>query len=179
MAGAADAAGTMANLHRLMVLSEPCAVSYQKDDRPASKVIAALIQLVALKGESIHERLATHEFMPVTILNDVTVIECATFVTGPYATTLLADLGARVIKIESPPEGDPYRYFAPDPVFSFNFAHLNRNKESLVLDLKAPQGKEICLELLKKADVFVENFRPVRRSGWASAMKRCTSSIPG
>ena len=98
--------------------------------------------------------------MPVPILKDVTVVECATFVTGPYATSLLADLGARVIKIESPPEGDPYRYFAPDPVFSFNFAHLNRNKESLVLDLKAPQGKEICLDLLEKADVFVENFRP-------------------
>lgn len=98
--------------------------------------------------------------MPVQILNDVTVIECATFVTGPYAATLLADLGARVIKIESPPEGDPYRYFAPDPVFSFNFAHLNRNKESLVLDLKAGKGKEICIELLKKADVFIENFRP-------------------
>ncbi|MGH7855168.1 MAG: CaiB/BaiF CoA transferase family protein [Candidatus Binatia bacterium] len=98
--------------------------------------------------------------MPVAILKDVTVIECATFVTGPYATALLADLGARVIKIESPPEGDPYRYFAPDPVFSFNFAHLNRNKESLVLDLKTPQGNVICLELLKDADVFVENFRP-------------------
>ncbi len=98
--------------------------------------------------------------MPVTILNDLTVIECATFVTGPYATSLLANLGARVIKIESPPEGDPYRYFAPDPVFSFNFAHLNRNKESLVLDLKAPEGKEIGLDLFKKADVFVENFRP-------------------
>ena len=98
--------------------------------------------------------------MPVKILDHVTVIECSTFVTGPYATALLADLGARVIKIESPPEGDPYRYFAPDPFFSFNFAHLNRNKESLLLDLKAPKGKEICLELLKKADVFVENFRP-------------------
>ena len=98
--------------------------------------------------------------MPVKILDNITVIECATFVTGPYATALLADLGARVIKIESAPDGDPYRYFAPDPAFSFNFAHLNRNKESLVLDLKAPKGKEICLELLKKADVFVENFRP-------------------
>src|SRR6185503_12841337 len=98
--------------------------------------------------------------MPVPILQDLTVIECATFVTGPYATALLADLGARVIKIESPPQGDPYRYFAPDPFFSFNFAHLNRNKESLVLDLKAPEGREICLELLNKADVFVENFRP-------------------
>ena len=98
--------------------------------------------------------------MPVKILDNITVIECATFVTGPYATALLADLGARVIKIESAPDGDPYRYFAPDPAFSFNFAHLNRNKESLVLDLKAPEGKEICLELLETADVFVENFRP-------------------
>jgi crotonobetainyl-CoA:carnitine CoA-transferase CaiB-like acyl-CoA transferase len=98
--------------------------------------------------------------MPVKILDHITVIECATFVTGPYATALLADLGARVIKIESPPDGDPYRYFAPDPYFSFNFAHLNRNKESLVLDLKAPAGKEICLQLLQTADVFMENFRP-------------------
>ena len=98
--------------------------------------------------------------MPVKILDNITVIECATFVTGPYATALLADLGARVIKIESAPDGDPYRYFAPDPAFSFNFAHLNRNKESLVLDLKAPAGKAICLELLANADVFVENFRP-------------------
>ena len=98
--------------------------------------------------------------MPFGVLKDITVIECSTFVTGPYATALLADLGARVIKIELPPEGDPYRYFAPDPFFSFNFAHLNRNKESLVLDLKAPEGKAVCLELLKTADVFVENFRP-------------------
>jgi len=98
--------------------------------------------------------------MPVQILTDVTVIECATFVTGPYATALLADLGARVIKIESPPAGDPYRYFAPDPYFSFNFAHLNRNKESIVLDLKSPEGRKICLDLARNADVFVENFRP-------------------
>lgn len=98
--------------------------------------------------------------MGVRELEDILVIECATFVTGPYATALLADLGARVIKIESPPDGDPYRYFAPDPHFSPNFAHLNRNKESLLLDLKAPEGKEICLDLVERADVFVENFRP-------------------
>ena len=98
--------------------------------------------------------------MPFELLKDVTVVECATFVTGPYAAALLAGLGARVIKIESPPEGDPYRYFAPDPHYSFNFAHLNRNKESLALDLKSPEGKDICLEMVKKADVFVENFRP-------------------
>ncbi|HXG52079.1 MAG TPA: CoA transferase [candidate division Zixibacteria bacterium] len=98
--------------------------------------------------------------MPFQLLNDVTVIECATFVTGPYAGTLLADLGARVIKLESPPDGDPYRYFAPDPCFSFNFAHLNRNKESLAVDLKSTAGREICIELIKTADVFIENFRP-------------------
>lgn len=98
--------------------------------------------------------------MPASALSDITVVECSTFVTGPYAAALLADLGARVVKIESPPDGDPYRYFAADPCFSPNFAHLNRNKESLVLDLKAEEGKRICLELVKKADVFVENFRP-------------------
>jgi crotonobetainyl-CoA:carnitine CoA-transferase CaiB-like acyl-CoA transferase len=98
--------------------------------------------------------------MRVGVLKNLTVVECSTFVTGPYAASLLADLGARVIKIESPPDGDPYRYFAPDPFFSFNFAHLNRNKESLALDLKSSKGKEIGIELLKRADVFVENFRP-------------------
>jgi len=93
-------------------------------------------------------------------LTDIKVIECSTFVTGPYASQLLANLGARVIKIEPPPDGDPYRYFAPDPFFSSNFAHLNRNKESVVVDLKKEKGKEICIELIKSADVFVENFRP-------------------
>jgi formyl-CoA transferase len=95
-----------------------------------------------------------------SVLDGITVVECSTFVTGPYATALLGDLGARVIKIEAPPDGDPYRYFASDPFFSPNFAHLNRNKESLVLDLKAGRGKEICTRLIKDADVFVENFRP-------------------
>jgi crotonobetainyl-CoA:carnitine CoA-transferase CaiB-like acyl-CoA transferase len=98
--------------------------------------------------------------MPVSALSDITVVECSTFVTGPYAAALLADFGARVVKIESPPDGDPYRYFAPDSYFSSNFAHLNRNKESLALDLKTEEGKRVCLELVKKADVFVENFRP-------------------
>ena len=105
--------------------------------------------------------------MPVSILNDVTVVECATYVTGPYATALLADLGARVIKIETPPDGDPYRYFSPGEYYSSNFAHLNRNKQSILLDLKTPEGKKICLDLIQKADVFIENFRPgvIKRLG--------------
>src|ERR1043166_7506879 len=98
--------------------------------------------------------------MPINALKDMTVIECSTFVTGPYAASLLGDLGAWVIKIESAPDGDPYRYFAPDTHFSFNFAHLNRNKESLVVDLKTSAGKKIARELIQRADVFIENFRP-------------------
>jgi crotonobetainyl-CoA:carnitine CoA-transferase CaiB-like acyl-CoA transferase len=98
--------------------------------------------------------------MPVSVLKDITIVECATYVTGPYATALLADLGARVIKIESPPDGDPYRYFAPGEYYSPNFAHLHRNKQSILLNLKSPEGKKICLDLVGKADVFVENFRP-------------------
>ena len=98
--------------------------------------------------------------MRVNALAGTTVIECATFVTGPYAGALLGALGAHVIKIESRPGGDPYRYFASDPIFSPNFAHLNRNKESLVVDLKAKAGQEICAALVGRADVFIENFRP-------------------
>jgi crotonobetainyl-CoA:carnitine CoA-transferase CaiB-like acyl-CoA transferase len=99
-------------------------------------------------------------WMRVAVLKDITIVECATYVTGPYATALLADLGARVIKIESPPDGDPYRYFAPGEYYSPNFAHLHRNKQSILLDLKSPEGKKVCLDLAGKADVFVENFRP-------------------
>jgi len=98
--------------------------------------------------------------MRVAVLKGMTIVECATYVTGPYATALLADLGARVIKIESPPAGDPYRYFAPGEYYSPNFAHLHRNKQSVLLDLKKPEGKKICLDLVRTADVFVENFRP-------------------
>jgi crotonobetainyl-CoA:carnitine CoA-transferase CaiB-like acyl-CoA transferase len=69
--------------------------------------------------------------VPVAILNHITVIECATFVTGRYATALLADIGAPVIKIEPAPDGDPFPYFVPDPFVTFHCAHLNRTKESL------------------------------------------------
>jgi crotonobetainyl-CoA:carnitine CoA-transferase CaiB-like acyl-CoA transferase len=91
--------------------------------------------------------------MPVSAFTDVAVVECATYVTGPYATALLADLGARVIEIEAPPDGDPYRYLAPGEYYSPNFAHLNRNQESISLDLKALEGERICLGLARKADV--------------------------
>ncbi|MGH2371795.1 MAG: CoA transferase, partial [Chloroflexota bacterium] len=89
------------------------------------------------------------------------VLELAIFMAGPYCGMLLADLGADVVKIENPDGGD---FSRGSPPFvegeSAGFLALNRNKRSLSLNLKHPQGREVLLRLAKDADVIVENFRP-------------------
>ncbi len=93
-------------------------------------------------------------------LSDVTVVDFSRVLAGPFSTVLLADLGARVIKIE-PPGGDDYRHIGPfvgGESALFGFA--NRGKESLVLDLKRPEDLRTALRLADRADVVVENFRP-------------------
>jgi crotonobetainyl-CoA:carnitine CoA-transferase CaiB-like acyl-CoA transferase len=86
------------------------------------------------------------------------VLDLGTFITGPCAAMMLADLGADVIKVESP-DGDPYRSYQGGQ-YSPHFQAYNRNKRSLVLDLKQPQDRERFECLLHEADVFVQNFRP-------------------
>jgi crotonobetainyl-CoA:carnitine CoA-transferase CaiB-like acyl-CoA transferase len=86
------------------------------------------------------------------------VIELGTFITGPCAGMMLADLGADVIKIESP-EGDPYRSYQGGH-YSPHFQAYNRNKRSLALDLKKSGDKELLDRLIREADVFIQNFRP-------------------
>lgn len=94
-------------------------------------------------------------------LEGITVLEVASYVTGPYAGALLGDLGAEVIKIESPPHGDPHRGHGRDEaLYHPNFRALNRNKKSVTLNLRDPEGKHILLRLVRKADVLIENFRP-------------------
>lgn len=94
-------------------------------------------------------------------LHGVTVLEIGVFIAGPFATTQLADLGARVIKIETPGVGDTVRSSAPFIAGeSSTFMRMNRNKESIELDLKSPEGRAAFLALLKSADVLVENLRP-------------------
>ncbi len=90
------------------------------------------------------------------------------FVPGPFASTMLADLGARVIKVESPTSPDPTR--ATGPLLgghSSPFVRLNRNKESVALDLKSDGGRTAFLRLVERADALVENLRPgaLRRLG--------------
>jgi crotonobetainyl-CoA:carnitine CoA-transferase CaiB-like acyl-CoA transferase len=92
------------------------------------------------------------------VLDGVRVIELTTMITGPLAGMLLADLGASVIKVENPEGGDPFRNFRGG-LYSGHFIAYNRNKRSLTLDLRSPRGKAIILDLLKNADVLIDNFR--------------------
>ncbi len=86
------------------------------------------------------------------------MVEQGTFITGPCAGMMLADLGADVIKVESP-EGDPYRSYQSG-LYSPHFQAYNRNKRGLVCDLKNPADREVFERLIAKADVYIQNFRP-------------------
>jgi formyl-CoA transferase/CoA:oxalate CoA-transferase len=92
----------------------------------------------------------------------VTVLDLSRVLSGPYCTMQLADMGARVIKIERPGLGDDTRAWGPPFVNgeSAYFLSINRNKESLTLDFKHPDGRRLLDELIARADVLVENFRP-------------------
>ncbi len=105
-------------------------------------------------------------------LDDLTIIDCTMAYAGPFGTVLLADLGANVIKVE-PPTGDGFRMVPPFPPdyghaargtdagadYGMSFAGVNRNKRSVVLDLKNPEDKEILLTMCEQADAIVENMR--------------------
>lgn len=95
-------------------------------------------------------------------LGDLLVLDLTRALAGPYCTTMLGDMGARVIKVESPDGGDDTRGWGPPFVDgeSAYFLGVNRNKESLTLNLKHPAGQEVLRRLLARADVLVENFRP-------------------
>ncbi len=95
-------------------------------------------------------------------LDDFTVVDLSRALAGPYCTMMLADLGARVIKIETPGTGDDTRGWGPPFLHgeSAYFLSINRNKESLTLNLKVLRGREVLWRLLERADVLVENFRP-------------------
>lgn len=98
-------------------------------------------------------------------LKGVTILDLTRVVAGPYCAMLLADMGASVIKIEHPTDPDLTREFPPmsrsvsAPVSGF-FAQFNRNKQAVCLDLKHPDGKATFLDMVRKADIVIENFRP-------------------
>ena len=100
-------------------------------------------------------------------LKGVRILDLSTVVAGPWAATLLADLGADVLKVEIPGPGDPLRALAPHkngvPLW---WKVANRNKKGISVDLRTPEGRDIVARLLPDFDVLVENFRPGTLDGW-------------
>ena len=93
------------------------------------------------------------------VLKGIKVLEQGTFITGPAAGMLLADLGAEVIKIEQPGTGDPFRAFRGG-LYSPHFQTYNRNKKSITLNTKNSEDAAVFDELVRDADVYIQNFRP-------------------
>jgi formyl-CoA transferase/CoA:oxalate CoA-transferase len=116
----------------------------------------------------------------MTPLDGLTVLDFSRVLAGPYCTMQLADLGARVIKIEQPGGGDDTRAWGPPFVAgeSAYFLSVNRNKESLALDLKHAAARAIIDALLPRADVLVENFRPGTMERLGLAYEAVAASYP-
>jgi len=94
-------------------------------------------------------------------LDGIRVVDLTRILSGPFCSMFLADMGAEVIKIETPGEGDPVRQQGEmKNGFSYYFATFNRNKKSLTLDLRKDEGKAILRQLVRRADVVVNNYRP-------------------
>jgi len=101
--------------------------------------------------------------MPGRVLEGVRILDLTRVVAGPFATAVLADLGADVLKVERPGTGDDYRYGpSKKGKTSLSFQNTNRGKRSITLDLRKPRGREIFLRLARDVDAVVENFR----AGW-------------
>ena len=114
-------------------------------------------------------------------LEEIVVLDFSRVLSGPYCTMQLADLGARVIKIEQPGRGDDTRAWGPPFLGeqSTYFLSINRNKESLALDLKHPSAPAIVNALLARADVVVENFRPGTMDRLGYGYERVAGAHPG
>ena len=102
--------------------------------------------------------------MTAGALDGIRILEFASYVSGPFAGMLLSDLGAEVIKIETPDGGDPFRNWGKQD-YNGTFGSMNRNKKSITLDLKTREGQAAARTLALSADVVIENFR-------AGAMER-------
>jgi formyl-CoA transferase len=88
----------------------------------------------------------------------IKIIEAASYVTGPFASQLLADLGAEVVKIEEPKRGDPFRGWG-ERNYAATFCSLNRNKKSIALDLRTDEGRDVALKLAAGADVLIQTVK--------------------
>ena len=112
-----------------------------------------------------------------TLFEDLVVIDAASFVAGPGAATILADFGAKVIKVEAP-AGDAYRLLHGRYPFDYNWALTSRHKQDIVLDLNQAEGREILRQLIRAADVFIHNFRAEQIARYELDYQTLTTANP-
>ena len=115
-------------------------------------------------------------------LSGITILDLSRVLAGPFATMLLGDLGAEVIKVERPGAGDDTRQWGPPFTSSGESAYYlcaNRNKKSITIDLSLPQGTALVSELAKRGDVLVENFRAGAMDRWGIGYSALSALNPG
>jgi formyl-CoA transferase len=114
-------------------------------------------------------------------LSDLRVLELGTLIAGPFCGQLLGDMGAEVIKIEAPGQGDPMRQWGPQPRGqpSVWWPVIGRNKKGVTLDLRQAEGQRIFKELVSKSDVVIENFRPGTLEKWGCGWPELSGVNPG
>ncbi len=114
----------------------------------------------------------------MSALTGIRVIEVASFVAGPFCGMLLGDLGAEVIKIESPPQGDPIRNREDDSGYGAGFASINRNKKSVFLDLHDQAQRKVLAGMVARSDVLITSVRPRSRASLGLDEASLTRSNP-
>jgi formyl-CoA transferase len=114
-------------------------------------------------------------------LSDLTVIEMGTLIAGPFCGQILGDFGAQVIKIEDPGAGDPMRQWGRSLPKGHSpwWPVIGRNKKSVTLNLRSPEGQAIARTLIGKADILVENFRPGALEKWGLTYESLSAENPG
>jgi CoA:oxalate CoA-transferase len=114
-------------------------------------------------------------------LQNIRILDLTRILAGPYATMILGDLGADILKIERPEEGDAARGNGPfwSEEYSTYFMSLNRNKRSITLDLSHLKGKELFVEMVKQSDVVIENFVPGTMTSWGLDYQELQNHNPG
>lgn len=112
-------------------------------------------------------------------LSGLRVLDCATFIAGPYCATFFAEFGAEVIKVELPKIGDPTRKFGTPTSCGDSLIWLSesRNKKSITIDLRKKEGADLLKKLVEKSDVLVENFQPGTFESWGLSWNELKNTI--
>ena len=113
-------------------------------------------------------------------LSDLVVVELGTLIAGPFCGQILGDFGAEVIKVEDPRTGDPMRQWGrslPQGLSPW-WPVIGRNKKSVGIDLRKPEGQALARELIRGADVLIENFRPGAMEKWGLSYESLAAENP-